>query len=128
MSDVTHILSKVSCFLLKSFHFVGYRNDRFSFPYKSLYFECYATMPRRCSLMLIFRAWAACGVMCCQYPLGNSSNSFCEITLRAGLLVRIRKKNFGQRGKVSSPKFSPNWHRWACSLAIAKLLLIRTPF
>ena len=45
MSDVTHILSKVSCFLLKSFHFVGYRNDRFSFPYKSLYFECYATMP-----------------------------------------------------------------------------------
>ena len=39
------ILSKVSCFLLKSFHFVGYRNDRFVFPYKSLYFECYATMP-----------------------------------------------------------------------------------
>ena len=27
--DVTHILSKVSCFLLKSFLFVGYRNDRF---------------------------------------------------------------------------------------------------
>ena len=27
--DVTHILSKVSCFSLKSFIFVGYRNDRF---------------------------------------------------------------------------------------------------
>ena len=38
------------------------------------------------------------------------------------------EKNFGQRGKVSSPKFSPNWHRWACSRAIAKLLLISTPF
>ena len=24
---------------------VGYRNDRFFFPYKSLYCECYATMP-----------------------------------------------------------------------------------
>ena len=40
-----HILSKVSCFLLKSFHFRRDRNDRFFFPYKSLYFECYATMP-----------------------------------------------------------------------------------
>ena len=31
-------------------YFVGYRNDRFFFPYKSLYFECYATMQmRRCS-------------------------------------------------------------------------------
>ena len=126
MSDVTHILSKVSCFLLKSFHFVCYGNDRF-FSHTNPYI-LNVTQQCRCSPMLIFRAWAACGVMCCQYPLGNSSNSFCEITLRAGLLVRIRKKNFGQRGKVSSPKFSPNWHRWACSLAIAKLLLIRTPF
>ena len=42
--DVTHILSKVTCFLLKPFIFVGYRNQVF-FPYKSFYFECYATMP-----------------------------------------------------------------------------------
>ena len=33
-------------FYVKGFlYFVGYRNDRFFFPYKSLYFECYATMP-----------------------------------------------------------------------------------
>ena len=43
--DVTHILSKVSCFFYwNPFIFVGYRNDRFFSPYKSLYFECYATM------------------------------------------------------------------------------------
>ena len=29
LSHVTHISSKVSCFLLKSFPFFGYRNDRF---------------------------------------------------------------------------------------------------
>ena len=55
--------------------------------------------------MLIFRAWAARGVMCCQYPLGNSSNSFCEITLRAGLLVRIRKKNFASEEKFLRQNF-----------------------
>ena len=44
--DVTHILSKVSCFYWNPFIFVGYRNDRFFSPYKSLYFECYATTPK----------------------------------------------------------------------------------
>ena len=42
-------------------------------------------------------------------------------------LTCANSEKFGQRGKVSSPKFSPNWHRWACSRAIAKLL-ISTPF
>ena len=35
-------------FLCKRFSLyikVGYRNDRFFLPYKSLYFDCYATMP-----------------------------------------------------------------------------------
>ena len=31
-------------FYWNPFIFVGYRNDRFFSPYKSLYFECYATM------------------------------------------------------------------------------------
>ena len=43
--DVTHILSKVRCFLLKSFHFGRLRKRQVFSPYKSLYFECYATMP-----------------------------------------------------------------------------------
>ena len=126
MSDVTHILSKVSCFLLKSFHFVGYRNDRFSFPYKSLYFECYATMP-----ML---ADAHISSMGCPWSdvLSVSSRQQFQQLLRnypaSRLTCANSEKKFCQRGKVSSPKFSPNWHRWACSLAIAKLLLIRTPF
>ena len=56
--DVTHILSRASCFLLKSFHFHRLQKPQvFSiqiliFP---LYFEYYATMP-----MLIFRAWTTC--------------------------------------------------------------------
>ena len=43
--EVTHILCKVSCFLLKSFHFRRLQKRQVFFPYKSLYFECYATMP-----------------------------------------------------------------------------------
>ena len=35
-----------------------YVNGLNRFPYKSLYFECYATMP-----MLIFRAWATCALI-----------------------------------------------------------------
>ena len=40
--------------------FVGYRNDRFFCPYKSLSFECYiyATVP-----IFLFLAWATCGIM-----------------------------------------------------------------
>ena len=54
---VTHILSKVSCFLLKSFHFrTLYRNDRF-FPHTNPYISN-VTEQCRCSPMLIFRAWA----------------------------------------------------------------------
>ena len=41
--DVTHILS--GCFLLKAFHFRRLQRRWVFFPYKSLYFECYATMP-----------------------------------------------------------------------------------
>ena len=58
--EVKHILCNVNCFFYwNPFIFIGYRNDRFFqepikwapgfSPYKSLYFECYATMP-----MLIF--------------------------------------------------------------------------
>ena len=45
MRDVTHILSKVSCFLLKSFQFRRLQERQVFFPYKSLHLECYATMP-----------------------------------------------------------------------------------
>ena len=46
--DVTYVLCKVSCFFYwNPFIFVGYRNNRFS-RYKSLYFECYTTMPMSC--------------------------------------------------------------------------------
>ena len=40
--------------------FVGYRNDRFFCPYKSLSFECYiyAKVP-----IFLFLAWATCGIM-----------------------------------------------------------------
>ena len=40
-----HILCKVSCFWMKSFRFRRLRKTIGFFPYKSLYFECYATMP-----------------------------------------------------------------------------------
>ena len=40
-----------------------YVNGLNRFPYKSLYFECYATMP-----MLIFRAWATCGILAISKP------------------------------------------------------------
>ena len=42
---IKHILCKVSCFYCSPFIFVGYRNDRFFPPYKSLYFKCYPTIP-----------------------------------------------------------------------------------
>ena len=43
--DVIHILSKVCCFFLKSFHFRRLQKRQVFFPYKSLYCKCYATMP-----------------------------------------------------------------------------------
>ena len=45
--DVTHILSKVSCFYLNPFIFVGYRNDRFS-PHSNPYISN-VTQQRQCS-------------------------------------------------------------------------------
>ena len=39
------MLSKVSCFLLKSFHSGMLQRRQVFSPYKSLYFECYATTP-----------------------------------------------------------------------------------
>ena len=45
--DVTHILSKVSCFYLNPFIFVGYRNDRF-FPHSNPY-TSNVTQQRQCS-------------------------------------------------------------------------------
>ena len=56
--DVTQILSKVSCFLLKSFHFSRLQK-RQVFSHANPYIlnviqQC------RCSPMLIFRAWATC--------------------------------------------------------------------
>ena len=57
--DVTHSVSKVSCFLLETCHYRRLQNEKRQvfFTYKSLYFERFATMP-----MLIFRAWDSCGV------------------------------------------------------------------
>ena len=43
--DVTQILCKVSCFLLKSFHFLRLQKRYVFSPYKSLYFESVTTMP-----------------------------------------------------------------------------------
>ena len=59
---VDHILSKVSCFLFKSFQFrrLSYRNDRF-FPHSNPYISN-VSQQCRCSPMLIFRAWATCAV------------------------------------------------------------------
>ena len=63
------ILSKVSCFFYwNPFIFVGYRNDRF-FSHTNPYISK-VTQQCRCSPMLIFRAWASCGLnksewMCC---------------------------------------------------------------
>ena len=67
--DVTHILCNVNCFLLNLFIFVGYRNDKFFFPYKSLYFECYATMP-----MLADAHISSLGYLCiyCNFTPSNS--------------------------------------------------------
>ena len=56
--DVTHILCKESRFLLKSFHFLGYGNDRF-FLHTNPYIST-VTQQCRCPPMLIFRAWATC--------------------------------------------------------------------
>ena len=54
--DVTHILSKVSCFYWNPFILVGYRNDRL-FSHTNPYISI-VTQQRRSSPMLIFRAWA----------------------------------------------------------------------
>ena len=54
--DVTHILSKVSCFYWNPFIFVGYRNGRL-FPHTNPYISN-VTQQRRSSPMFIFRAWA----------------------------------------------------------------------
>ena len=48
----THILSEVSPFLFKSFHIRRLQKQSFF-----RIFERYATLP-----MVIFRAWAACGI------------------------------------------------------------------
>ena len=57
--DVTHILSKVSCFLLKSFHFrMLQKRQDFSHTNPQI---LNVTQQCRCSPMLIFRAWATCG-------------------------------------------------------------------
>ena len=56
--DVTHILSKVSCFLLKSFHFRRLRKRQF-FSHTNPYI-LNVTQQCRCSPTLIFRAGATC--------------------------------------------------------------------
>ena len=43
--DVTHILSKVSCFFIEILSFSWVTETIGFSPYKSLYFECYATIP-----------------------------------------------------------------------------------
>ena len=44
-NSLPYLKCVLSCFLLKSFHFRRFQKRKFFFPYKSLYFECYATMP-----------------------------------------------------------------------------------
>ena len=77
--DTTHILSKVSFFLFKSFHFHWLQKRQVFSPYKSLYCESYATMP-----MLIFRAWAACAVTKFCY---KSVNLFFEKLINIKLIL-----------------------------------------
>ena len=62
--DITHILSKVSCFLLKSFHFHRLQKRQVFSPYKSLYCECYATTP-----MLADAHISSLGCLCCYQVL-----------------------------------------------------------
>ena len=57
--DVTHIFCKVSCFLLKSFHFRWLRK-RWVFSHTNPYISN-VMQQSRWSRMLIFRAWATCG-------------------------------------------------------------------
>ena len=59
--DETHILSKVSCFLLKSFHFRRLQKRLFYFSHTNPYILNVAQQCR-CSPMLIFRAWTTCGL------------------------------------------------------------------
>ena len=53
---------QVSSFVLKSFIFVGYRNDRF-FPHTNPYISK-VTQQCRCTLMFILQAWATCVITC----------------------------------------------------------------
>ena len=53
--DVTHILSKVSCFLLESFYFRRLQKRQVFFRYRSLYFEDSSNVTQQC------RAWATYG-------------------------------------------------------------------
>ena len=70
--DVTHILCKVSSFLLKSFHFRRLQKRQFFYPYKSLYFERYATMQ-----MLAGAHISSLGYLCYnrQFPGGSLFSS-----------------------------------------------------
>ena len=67
--DVTHILCKVSCFSLKSFHFRRLQKRLFFFPYKSLYFECYATMSMFADAQISSLGYLWINVICSLYQL-----------------------------------------------------------
>ena len=55
--EETHNLSKISRFLFKSFYIRRLQKQLFFLPYKSSYFERYATVP----MVIFHRAWATCG-------------------------------------------------------------------
>ena len=90
--DVTHILSKVSCFYWNPFIFVGYRNDRFFFPYKSLYFECYATTPKLADAH--FSSLGYLWVIWLLYHFVMTSTAFHFPWLTSRTLYKKKKNNF----------------------------------
>ena len=70
---VAHIigLNKVSRFLFNPFTFIGYRNNFFFLPFKSLYFERYVTVP-----LVIFRVRATCTKTEVSARLDNALSDF----------------------------------------------------
>ena len=68
--EMKHILCKVSCFLLKSFRFRRFQK-RQVFLHTNPYIQN-VVQQCRCSLTLIFRAWATCGLTNKQWAIFHS--------------------------------------------------------
>ena len=101
-----HILSKVSCFFIEILSFRWLQKRQVFFPYKSLYFEC-LTQQWRCSPMLIFRAWATCGVMSEPSDLSYTVNSSQTLIGRSPLVYSFNLTFPQLLQKLQSSTFLP---------------------